>query len=1005
MKEKETKNMPRKLTAAILAASLTLSGLSLTAFAQDTKDSKTTEQGPAQTGKIYDSVNKQFPKTFSVDGYHLYDICPQEDENHKRADLKFETGLMQQTILSRPYNQDDEEKNKFDNNPTLLKEWANIACGIFAGTPSSYRSYGDEDSFGEEKSEQIFKNRFMHDVSGKLNSYGNLSELLAKEKEGKQRTEANRDDDCYKDIVTKNSGILFAENMNSVQNNAFNMLRKLNGLSAAPEDFSRYASLKGMEEDKGNNPCLYTMVATRDRQGLTFCYDYNLFGLVFYDFNLHKSNDGENDLVFSALTKEQKEELKKQMEKDADVVENTYRYSDKKSEDINSTATVNHSNSILKSAVSLTKSSSVTEQISETSTKNYKMNESVSFNWTHNTGSLGGGLNLFSNQFGVTVTVGSEQSWGSSETETKSKSKTEQTSETTQVDVPPHCAQYLKKKSETKTTEDQYDQPVMISYKVAVFSLNGRYYDDGLAINSFCTAGYGQRAFFTEIGSRLNDTGAWYNLKQRSNGRFNADNAVATTKLVGQKHAYNHKYNWDTPFISKLDWGEIKKKANNIDLNIEDSIATLTTYLPISLTGGTLTITENLTKTELGEFVPTRQLKTVQVAKAEDESVNLLPGQSLNLSRIQLQGLDEDQVPFFTFTPGKGRWELIDENGNPINNCDLGVLSRNSTGEYIFKANQNTVSGKVFAKYFVEDNYYKYYVDGAAYNKLPTVSSKDVNTQVIEINCKSLESTFDGTIETPKEIVLLYQPGTAVNLTEAASLKRTYLYDSKGNQLKVQPNWQVKEESDCELKENWMTIHEDGDYHIRFKYGSIYSDWVVVHAKADHSSDSELLTDSAKAVDYEDAAAALYETVLKNQSQDLELPDSIDENLQNMDPCNKNQAFELAANQNLFSNQTADNVNGTDLVSVKDLALFMYTLRDQFGIDDEIEAPQGFDELMENAQVSWRHLPALKWAMANGLDLSDLNRSVNKKETVQFMQNCLNQIAEEQANPTYLELD
>ena len=151
----------------------------------------------------------------------------------------------------------------------------------------------------------------MHDVSGKLNSYGNLSELLAKEKEGKQRTEANRDDDCYKDIVTKNSGILFAENMNSVQNNAFNMLRKLNGLSAAPEDFSRYASLNGMEEDKGNNPCLYTMVATRDRQGLTFCYDYNLFGLVFYDFNLHKSNDGENDLVFSALTKEQKEELKK----------------------------------------------------------------------------------------------------------------------------------------------------------------------------------------------------------------------------------------------------------------------------------------------------------------------------------------------------------------------------------------------------------------------------------------------------------------------------------------------------------------------------------------------------------------------------------------------------------------------------------------------------------------------------------------------------------------------
>lgn len=1009
--------MHKKLTAALLAASLSLAGVSLPAFAQEADESTNTARTSASEIK-YTPANGQLYKAVVANGYHLYDIYTEDVPI--RPHVNDITRLMTSTLLSVPTKNGENPEGK----PSLLEHWANVGCGIFAATPSSYASYGDEAGFGDEKSENIFGKRFLHDVSGD-GSYGNLPVLLSKVKGSKQRTEGNRDDDCYKDIVTKSTGLGAASNMKEVQEIAFHELRHLNGLNSDENDFRKHNEIQAMTEDKDNNPCLYTMVATKDRQGHQYCYDYNLLGLVFYDFNLHEPKDEQGDFLFSALSGEEQERLNKQIAQGKNIIEEKFSYADSKRADRTVSETVNRSKAPVTADLNLSRSLTATRQTSETKNHNYKVEEKVNFKWSHNIGNVTTpdpedplktkNCHMFSSQTSVSLGIGSEQAWGDSNSITKTDTKTDSDGQKITTTIPAHSVVSLKSSERNTTMQEKYDRPVMISYKVAVFSMNGRYYDDGLAINSFPTIGYQQRSFYTEIGNRNTGTGAWYNLKQRADLEHIADGGKAVTKLIGVKHGYGYVYTWDKPFIDHLDWSEIKRKANNIKLEtkgfkVKDSIDYLTTCLPMSVTGGTLTTQIKSRDVEVNEFIPTLPLKTVAVENDCDASADLKPGQSLNLSRIKLIGRDEEGVPFCSFTSSKGSWKLVDENGVPIEKSDLGVLSKNSTGESIFTAAQNTLDGKVYVKYFIDDNYYKYYQSGIAYDYLPRVSSDSVQSQMIEINCKSGESAFEGTIQTPEEIDLPFQPGKPIDLTHLKNLE-VYFYDSFNNQLKVKPKWSVKEYNECDLNEdeNTLTLVEEGDYHIRAQYGGVYSGWITVHARAEDelpgTDESEPGDDDKKQICFKDAAASLYETVLNDQNSELELPDSFEQAQQSMDPNNSQKAFELAVNQDLFRELDAGKVDAADFVSVKDLALFMYTARDEFELDGEIDTPQGFDERIDVSQVSWRHLPALKWAMANGLDLSDLNRTVTQKEAVQFIQNCIKQIAEEQANSAYLEID
>lgn len=986
----------KKMTALFMAVSLAWGSLSVQAlpvqaFQQNAVGSDTSTYKPA---------SRNIKSRFQIDGYHFYDI--HDGAYDGRTHVNRMDTFIRDALTSVPVKKDENREQK----PTLLRRWADLACGIFAATPSSYASYGDEDAFGEEKSEQIFKKRFKNDVCH--GGYGKLQELLSST--SRQKTRSNNawpHADRWQDVVTQSTGLQSARNLAQVQQTAFRELADLNRCNANINDFKAHNEIQYMSNDTDENKCLYTMVATRDRQGAQFCYDYNLLGLVFYDFNLQEIKKNDENLILSALDDQDKEVLEQQIKEGQDITFDGFSFKDNKSETINTVQTSNMNRQSVNTEMSLTSSITKNQSTSETHNNNYKMTEDLQVGWTHNFGpmspSSGTYLNMFTNQISVNFKWGNEQSWGESKTE--SNGVTEQSSISTKhtVTVPAHTVMYLKNVKEELSMEEEYSHPVMVSYKVAVFSMNGRYYDDDWAILSFPTAGYQQRSFFTEIGSRENKSGAWFNLNERAVENYDSDNVKAITRVIGNKHAYRQDYNWTNPFVDKLDWNQVYSKSANIDIPAKEAVETLTTCLPISLTGGILRTNLSLTDVKVEDTIPVYSLEQVVLEESSKSEYSLMPGQSLNLSEVKLKGIDRDNVPFYTFNPSKGTWKFVDENGQFLDGSELGVLEVNSSNNLCFKAN-NSKSGKVFLKYVVEDKYYKYYRDGEYYSQLPTVQSEDVITPVIAVNCRTAESAFDGVIEVPEEISVNYVPGEPIDLSDLEDLE-AFIFDSQNNQLRVQPAWGFKESRNCCLDGTQMTFYKDGIYHLRAQYGTKYSKWIDVYAKAAEPALPEEDQEDTDAVNYQDLAASFCQTFRAGKINGLDLLLSANPDLADFSFDDSAQAFQLLKDRGLFNNQDSVPSAGTESVSIKDLAVFLYAARTQFGFCQEVDAPAGFDELADLSWVSEQHLPALKWAMACGLDLHDLARKASLEETEQFLTNGLSEIGFDAIKSRYKIID
>mgnify|MGYP004444806785 FL=1 len=304
----------------------------------------------------------------------------------------------------------------------------------------------------------------------------------------------------------------------------------------------------------------------------------------------------------------------------------------------------------------------------------------------------------------------------------------------------------------------------------------------------------------------------------------------------------------------------------------------------------------------------------------------------------------------------------------------------------------------------VEDKYYKYYRDGEYYSQLPTVQSEDVITPVIAVNCRTAESAFDGVIEVPEEIAVNYVPGEPIDRSDLEDLE-AFIFDSQNNQLRVQPAWGFKESRNCCLDGTQMTFYKDGIYHLRAQYGTKYSKWIDVYAKAAEPALPEEDQEDTDAVNYQDLAASFCQTFRAGKINGLDLLLSANPDLADFSFDDSAQAFQLLKDRGLFNNQDSVPSAGTESVSIKDLAVFLYAARTQFGFCQEVDAPAGFDELADLSWVSEQHLPALKWAMTCGLDLHDLARKASLEETEQFLTNGLSEIGFDAIKSRYKIID
>lgn len=953
MYNKNKKHLHHKLAASMLAATMIFSAVGAPTFAMGSEPiALQAEQAKQGSFSFYD-----------IDKYGSTDLnLDQSDPTLKEREC-----LMKKTLLGK----------SSENGKSVLENWAVLACGMFADIPSSYSSEDQEDDFGQYKHLSDFKARFTNDVQNGKDYYGNLYKLLTSTKGKWQSTNDSIYSAKYhQDINTSSTGLKYAANLNDVQTAAFQQLSDLDGgehLSA--QDYKNQHEIQAMSDTKGkDSPALYSIVATRDKYGILSNYHYTALGIAFYDFKVEEVPEDSGFVTSIPLTPEQQKIITEKMLAGENVDLNGFSYS-KTPESSKADYEVNDSSSPMSATHALTKTTTTTLTDTNTVAHAFKQAHELSASYKvqcPNTilsfmfsGELAGGYKLTKDQ---TDTFTDTHTVTNTETETKT--------DTHGYTIPAYSASELEINTTSKKFDEKYNKPVCITYKVAVFSMTG-----GHSGRDFEGDGWSQRSFFAEIGSDLSQSAAWSNLKNRTSPSHISDytygKSTALTRLTGKLYQRGfwpwttktrRSFDWDNPYVDSVRWDEVIHKANLMGIDGSDettgqkAVDALTTQLPVSMTEGSFIADTSYMEINHKGFVATRPLYRVSLENSAQASHTITGGSSLSLGSIGLKGKNAVGADFVGFNPELGEWVPADENGNILENCELGTVTKDASGNPIFKAAPGQ-NGTVYLKYVVKDNVYRVYHQ-------PNVKSADVITPVISVKVQSDSESFVGSIEIPEKINVTYTPGEPVDLNNLKGLN-VDVFDAKGHFIDKPVVWTARRSAGMTLTDGKMNFTEDGDYIVRAEYGDVFSNFMTVHAVA---AEQPAVEENTLDQDASLAQTAAVLTTLNREN--CPTADTMSAWFQeNVTETTADQGFEWASQNHVFDEIERASVSKDDAVTKKEFAVMLYKT---YGSKLTTE---------ENTDLT---KAALDWASEQGMDVSKADENVKLEDVLGMIAHCVN---------------
>lgn len=857
---------------------------------------------------------------------------------------------------------------------SVAEYWAALATSIYASNPASWRIYGNDGNHGNNKDYQDFQDRLSLDPAKDKDDYGNVQKWLSS-KNGTEISTGNKDKYRKCDINMKASGMMTAQSLAEVEDMAFQYLVDVNPGKIKTSDFNKYNSLPGMNEESSAGDVIYHLMATRDRDGGTFYYDYNCFGIAFYDFQAIPFTGAEGEGLTTAL---------KEYENLDDAVDDTENQQVIEGFEYDASAT-NHIDRVRNtSEQDMTKEISgewsMDEELSSEITKlkgmSFSQEESAEFTFGKDTG-------FFHAAAGFSFTE--EELFQEGLNTTNSTTRHEGGSSANSVTVPAHTAlEQVFITSKTDSTA-RYDCPVMITYKVAIFSYCGEYYDDNTATTYFTTAGYEQRSFMTVFG---NDTdGAVESLRTCMRSDAGYDSSYRLTRGIRDDHgAGSVDAGWDTPWVNHLDYAAMKDAADNYlhySPSYDETTQFLSTNQPISITGGLLSRQATATETIVGEAIPIYPLDSITLVKSQRDLITLKQDEDLHLKNIQMEAWDSEGIEFYKYIFTDGYWAIVNKNGEKKDSSDVIRLYKNKNGEYVVRGVE---PGRAYIKYFVPEGKYRYI---NSEDTIVMIEPEDVETPTLTITVKETKETADKIAVQGGVSIYYDDPGdpetkAVVDLNSVDGLEAV-VYNTKGNVMEVQAQWRVADgTTGVEIEGNMMTVNEDGDYQIYAEYGDIISETTGVHVEKNVAEASQPSPEAEAAVSAvssylqcDSEYASLGEACLfvKNiMGQQCTLNEVIfTETLMQMAgvqaSTEEQKAYELEAVVWAIENGLISNADGYTLslnggVTELQMAVLAYNASIRFGADvsceDVISSYIGSETLTENQRA------AMNWAISKG---------------------------------------
>lgn len=538
-----------------------------------------------------------------------------------------------------------------------VNRWATLACDIFN---SEGKSYSDHAGNGWEKDFGIKG----HDMD--------VQKLLS---DTTPRSTAEEHDDGY-----LSSGLKTANSLKEVNDAAANSIAAAMHHKMSGKDYEKYHTIDPLVNNTTcDDTVIYFLATHKDRHGKTYQYSYNCFGIAFYDFQLGVVVD---DKPFNMATGDMDYDQAIAKNAESHITGFSYASLPKSSVDVYKNTSLND----------VTHETANGKQVSETSsntitdTEEYSYSETVGFDV-----SVGEKFKVFHYDASLTCDFSAEQLIATAYSETNSKTDTFSGQSTTSIIVPPHTACLTQTTISDVNVATEYDSPLTLKYKVAIFSMCGDCYDDNAATHDLSS--YEHRNFVAMFGD--DTTPAHTNLYNRAVLNPNSE-VYDKTHGVTQGTIYNSN---KTPWADHLNWENIH---NEIYGDFDAMLKTMTQVLPLSTAGATLTqiTSSNDAKSDLIPIHPLSKIYTQsRIPKA------LSPGQNFNLSKLPLIGENEFSVAYSSFNEKSGIWKALkdDDTNTHIDKSIAEIIYDHNSDTYILCTYTN---GVVKVKYFIDENTY-----------------------------------------------------------------------------------------------------------------------------------------------------------------------------------------------------------------------------------------------------------------------------------------------------------
>ena len=427
--------------------------------------------------------------------------------------------------------------------------------------------------------------------------------------------------------------------------------------------------LPDLEDDKTGDG-FANVVTCVNRAGASGDYDYVTFGLAVYDFDItpvaaenlkyieaaDDSEDGKDILMGNAGDSVSRSGITFQN----DTAEGTTSY------------LRNDTTQEVTQSSALENSSTEENSVSAEDTFEWGMEQEIGTEW-----SLGG----FESEKCMfpRCTLNISNSWHELWSTTKSKSETKSTSKTksvnTEVSLPGHTVAVVNQSLNNKKTTENYQQPVILSYKVAVYAMSGDYFNGaagGIENNRY------DKQWMSVLFDGSDDyqtsgcyaLGSLYNRGVVNKDTQGYDGAKGKYKVWCDKGAWNKS--------SKINWGEISKSisgdsrsSHRIELGAGGKATTindLATELPLMEKAQMLTSRREAITSSVDQIVPLYPLASVSMengAKNYELRKHATTEEKLHLDEIELKGYDSNKgssAEFYEFDPSWGEWKMMYDN-------------------------------------------------------------------------------------------------------------------------------------------------------------------------------------------------------------------------------------------------------------------------------------------------------------------------------------------------------